>query len=135
MFDLEDTMLDDAHCQIDFTIDQQSEGHEILGSAVFQTANGRHTLSHPYFSLKRAPGTMKGIASSLSPFCSMANARIPGASLSCLTNAGSSHFWGKISTWRFRLGLARALSARICSEYLHLLVVVCDGFFAVWDVD
>lgn len=108
VLDLKDAVFDDAHGEVDFAIDKETQCHEILSSTQIRLVS--LTLSHPYFSLNRAPGTIKGTASSLPFFSSMARARIPGASFNVLTNAGSSQLGGSVMTWRFRLGLAIALS-------------------------
>jgi hypothetical protein len=59
MFDFEDTVLYDMLGVVDFTVDKEAESHKVLLSACRYSL----TLSQPYFSLKRAPGTMKGSAS------------------------------------------------------------------------
>lgn len=94
MFDLKDAVLHNALGQVLPSVNQETEGHKVLPSA-WRLVQSALTLSHPYFSLKRAPGTMNGSASSLPSFFSMAKARIPGLSLRLMTNAGSSHLGGR----------------------------------------
>lgn len=97
----------------------------------------RLTLSHPYFSLNRAPGTMNGSASSFPSFFSMAKARIPGLSLRLMTKAGSSHRGGRTWTSSLIAGFSRALglSAGTIQCDLHVAVVFSHLVFSMGNVN